>query len=60
MILSPREFVIQLIVLVEEPLDDLSFVSEVHTEDFSLGCESLHVLGNIIAIERELPQVLIL
>jgi hypothetical protein len=60
MILSPREFVIQLIVLIEEPLDDLSFVSEVHTEDFSLSCEGLHILGNIIAIERELSQVLIL
>ena len=51
---------IQLIVLIEEPPDDLSFVSEVHAEDFSLGCEGLDILGNIIAIERELPQVLIL
>ncbi len=60
MILSPRELVIQLIVLIEEPLNDLSFISEVHTEDFSLGCEGLHILSNVIAIERELPQVLIL
>jgi hypothetical protein len=60
MILSPREFVIQLIVLVEEPLDYLGLVSEVHTEDLALGCEGLHVLGDIVAIERELSQVLIL
>ena len=49
----------QPLVLVQQFLDCGSFVGQINAEDFALLCQICNILAQLVAIKRELSELLI-
>ena len=59
-ILSLPETHTQALVLIKKFLDGISFISQINGELLALISQILHVPAELVAVERELPQLFIL
>lgn len=59
-ILSLPETHTQALVLIKKFLDGVSFISQINGELLALISQILHVPAELVAVERELPQLFIL
>ena len=59
-ILSLPETHTQALVLIKKFLDGVSFISKINGELLALISQILHVPAELVAVERELPQLFIL